>query len=297
MALRRLCWHRCYTCALIISFLGLLALLGPGPARAHDPSPDPLSEVGFQQKLDQQAPLDLPFRDETGQPVQLGDYFSEKPVILMFAYYGCKTLCPVTLDQLVESLRALKFDIGNQFRVVTVSLDPRDTPALAAAKKTTVLDHYARPGAAAGWSFLTGDHAAIDQLAEAIGFRYAYDANQDQYAHPAGLVVLTPQGKISRYFFDLEFSPLGLRLGLVEASANQIGSFIDEVFLRCFRYDPVTGRYTPVVMTILRLVGSATALIMGAAIFVLFRRERHKDRKIAPTAEQELNSGAKLGGG
>lgn len=289
MAPRDPYWRCGYTRALLISFLGLLVLLGAGSAQAHGPSPDPLSEVDFQQKLDQQAPLDLPFRDETGHAVQLGAYFGQKPVILLFAYFGCKMLCPVTLDQLVESLRALKFDVGNQFRVVTVSLDPRDTPALAAAKKATILEHYARPGAAAGWSFLTGDHAAIDQLAEATGFRYTYDANQDQYAHPAGLVLLTPQGKISRYFFDLEFSPLELRLGLVEASANQIGSFIDEVFLRCFRYDPETGRYTPVVMTILRLVGSATALILGAAIFIMFRREPGKKVRITPSDGQELN--------
>ncbi|MBI1880891.1 MAG: SCO family protein [Chloroflexi bacterium] len=263
-------------------------MVAASPIQAHDPSAHPLSEVNFEQKMNEQVPLDLAFRDEAGQTVQLGDYFGEKPIILVFAYYGCKTLCSVVLEELVETLRALKFDVGDQFGVVTVSLDPGDTPALAAEKKAIQLEHYGRPGAATGWRFLTGEHAAIDQLAEAIGFRYAYDAQLDQYAHPAGIVVLTPQGKISRYFFGLEYSPTDLRLGLVEASANKIGSFVDQVLLRCFQYDPVAARYTPIVMNIVRLVGLTTALTLGTSILVMLRWERRrKNLQLDHTPEQE----------
>lgn len=275
-------------CAWLLLCLWFFALVAASPAQAHGPSADPLSEVNFEQKLNEQIPLDLAFRDEAGQAVQLDDYFGEKPVILVFAYYGCKTLCSVVLEELVETLRALKFDVGDQFGVVTVSLDPRDTSTLAAEKKAIQLEHYGRPGAAAGWRFLTGEHAAIDQLAGAIGFRYAYDAQLDQYAHPAGIVVLTPEGKISRYFFGLEYSPTDLRLGLVEASANKIGSFVDQVLLRCFQYDPVAGRYTPIVMNIVRLVGLTTALILGTSILVMLRWERRrKNSQLDHTTEQE----------
>jgi protein SCO1 len=283
-------YSRClHTRAFILSFLLLLALFRAGPTQAHDPSPNPLNEINFKQQLNKPAPLDLTFQDETGKSVQLSDYFGDKPVVLVFAYYGCKTLCSVVLEELVESLRALKFDVGNQFRVVTVSIDPRDTPALAAEKKAIHIEHYGRPGAADGWHFLTGEHLAIDQLAEAIGFRYAYDAELDQYAHPAGIVVLTPQGKMSRYFFGLEFSPRDLRLGLVEASDNKIGSFIDQVLLRCFRYDAVTGRYTPIVMNILRLVGLTTALTLGTSILVMLRWERRrKNLRSDQIAKEEM---------
>lgn len=258
----------------------LLALFGASPALAHDPSPDPLSQLAFEQKLNEQVPPDIVLQDETGQPVQLRDYFGERPLILVFAYYECQNLCGVVLENLVESLRALEFDAGNQFRVITVSIDPGETPTLAAAKKATYIQRYGRPGAAAGWHFLTGDHASVDRLAQVVGFQYAYDAETDQYAHPAGLIILTPQGKISRYVYGLDYSPTDLRLGLVEASANKIGSLVDQVLLRCYRYDPVTGKYTLVVMNVLRLAGLATVLILGTFMVVMFRRDRGKDLKV-----------------
>lgn len=264
----------------IFLFLWLFTLLGATPTHAHAPSSDPLSEINFEQKLNEQVPLDLTFRDETGQSVQLGDYFGQKPVILVFAYYGCKNLCALVLDELVESLRELRFDVGNQFKVVTVSIDPRDTSALATEKKTIYMQRYARTGTADGWRFLTGDHLSIDRLAKTVGFRYTYDPELDQYGHPAGIVVLTPQGKISRYFYGLEYSPTDLRLGLVEASANKIGSLVDQVLLRCYRYDPITGKYTPVVMNILRLAGVATVLALGLVMFVMFRREQRSSFRI-----------------
>ncbi len=272
--------HLYYLCVRSFILLGLwfLALLGAGPAHAHDPSPNPLNEVAFEQKLNERVPLDLIFEDETGKSVQLGDYFGEKPVILVFTYYGCKNLCGVVREELVESLQALEFDVGDEFEIVTVSINPGDTPALATAKKGAIMQHYARPEAAAGWHFLTGEDSSIDQLAEAVGFRYAYDAELDQYAHPAGIMVLTPQGRISRYFYGLDYLPTDLRLGLVEASANKIGSLVDQLLLRCYNYDPVTGKYTLVVMNVLRMAGVTTVLILGTFMFAMFRRERRKKR-------------------
>jgi protein SCO1/2 len=242
-----------------------------------------LSEVAFEQKLNEQVLLDLVFRDETGKSVQLGDYFGQKPVILTLNYYNCPMLCPLVLEELITSLAKVPFTMGDQFNVVTVSIDPRETPELAAATKKKYIQRYDRPGVEEGWHFLTGEEISIQRLAQAVGFRYAYDAQSDQYAHPAGIIVLTPEGKISRYFYGLDYSPTDLRLGLVEASANKIGSLVDQVLLRCYHYDPVSGRYTLVVMNILRLAGLATVLILGAFTFMMFRHERRK--KIEP---QEL---------
>ena len=227
----------------ILVYICLIALCGATPARAQTAPPDdPLFKVGFDQKLNQQVPLDLTFRDETGAPVRLGDYFGARPVILTLNYYRCPNLCTLLLTKLVETMRGMAFDAGDQFTVVTISIDPRETPAIAAAKKATYLDRYGRPGAAGGWHFLTGEQPTIAALAQAVGVRYAYDPRQDQYAHPSGITLLTPQGKISRYFFDLAYTPQDLRLGLVEASANKIGSPLDEVLLRCYHYYPISGQ-------------------------------------------------------
>lgn len=263
-------------CLYIATFAlaGLLAVAGAGPVQAHEATPEALDEVDFAQKLNEQVPLDLVFQDETGKSIQLGDYLGERSVILLFAYYECPNLCPLVLDGLVTSLRELQFDIGDEFEIMTVSLDPSETPEMAAEKKAALIQSYGRPGAAEGWHFLTGEHAAIDQLAQTVGFQYAYDAETAQYAHAAGIVLLTPQGKISRYFYGIEYSPRDLRLGLVEASANQIGSPVDQLLLRCYRYDPTTGQYTLVIMNIVRLAGLATVLGLGSFLFVMFRRER-----------------------
>ena len=268
---------------LLILFLGFLVLFRVSPTHAQDPAHEPLSEVAFEQKLNEQVPLDLMFQDETGKSAQLGDYFGQKPVILTLNYYNCPMLCPLVLEELASSLAEIPFTMGDQFNVVTVSIDPRETPKVAAATKEKYTRRYGRPGAEAGWHFLTGEEAAIQRLAQAVGFRYAYDAESDQYAHPAGVMILTPQGKISRYFYGIEYAPIDLRLGLVEASANKIGSFVDQVLLRCYHYDPITGKYTLIAMNVLRLAGLATVLLtLGTFVFVMFRRDRRENLRLEP---------------
>ncbi|MBI2876764.1 MAG: SCO family protein [Candidatus Tectomicrobia bacterium] len=267
--------------AFALLFLGFFCLSMrfdtlPIPPRVDRPTTNSLRNVGFDQRLNAQIPLDLAFRDEAGRPVRLGTYFGPKPVILLLNYLKCPTLCPMVLDQLTHSLQRIRFDVGREFAVVTVSIDPRETPQLAAAQKAAYLRSYGRPGAAQGWHFLTGDPGTIQRLARAIGFRYTYDARQDRYIHPAGLVVLTPQGRIARYFFGPEFLPRDLRLGLVEASANRIGSPIDQVLLICYHYDPTTGKYGLVILRVLRWAGLVTVLAIGVLIVTLVRRERHK---------------------
>jgi len=262
-----------YSCCL--TFVALIALGVVTPTSAHEATPaELLSQVGFDQRLDQQVPLDLTFRDEAGQVVRLGSYFGQKPVILSLVYYHCTTLCPLILDGLVKSLDGISFDLGKQFNVLSVSIDPREGPAEAAAKKAQFLPRYGRPGAEGGWHFLTGEAPAIQQLTQAIGFRYAYDAKTDDFAHPAGIVILTPQGKVSRYFYGIDFSARDLRLGLIEADAGKIGNPIDQVLLYCYHYDPATGKYGFIVMNAIRLLGLATVLVLGIFIAVMLRRER-----------------------
>jgi protein SCO1/2 len=253
------------------------------PAPAQDELPPALRDVGIDQRLNEQVPLDLVFRDEAGQAVPLRTYFDGPPVILVLAYYKCPRLCNLVLGGLGKSLRGLSFTLGEQFRVVTVSFDPRETPLLAAAKKAAYLEQYGRPGAAAGWHFLTGDQAAIKQLAQAVGFRYTYDARLDQYAHASGIMVLTPQGKIARYFYGVDYPSRDLRLGLVEASANRIGSAVDQVLLFCYAYDAATGKYTAAVRNLVRLGGAVTVVAVGTFLVLMWRRERRGARqKVAP---------------
>jgi protein SCO1/2 len=269
-----LCFARPRMARVAFLLWGILVGLGPVPAPAHTTLPAIFNDVGFDQRLNEQVPLDLIFRDEGGQAVRLGDYFGDKPVILSLVYYNCTTLCPMILDGLVRSLTPVSFDIGKQFAVLTVSFDPRETPALAAAKKTEYVRRYHRPGVAGGWHFLTGEEPAIRQLTKAVGFRYLYDAKTDQFAHAAGIVLLTPRGKVTRYFYGFDFSPRDLRLGLIEAAANTIGTPIDQVLLYCYHYDPLTGQYGLIVMNVIRLAGLATVLALGTFIVVMLRRER-----------------------
>jgi protein SCO1 len=239
-----------------------------------------LREVGIDQHLDQQVPLDLVFHDETGQAVQFGQYFGGKPVILALVYYECPMLCTLTLNGLASALKVLSFDVGNQFNVVTVSFNPRETAALAAAKKKAYIERYGRAGTEQGWHFLTGDATNIERLTQAVGFRYVYDAEQKQYAHAAGITLLTPQGKIARYFFGVEYSPRDLRLGLVEASHNQIGSPVDQLLLYCYHYDPATGKYGAVAMNMVRVAGALTVLALGGFVVIALRRERQTPRTV-----------------
>ena len=244
------------------------------PARANGARPEALRDVGFDQRLGAQVPLDLRFRDEEGRSVQLVEYLRSKPSILMLAYYNCPNLCPLALEGLVKSLKALSFDAGREFNVITASIDPNDGLALATANKEKYLQRYGQPGAEGGWHFLTGEKESIERLTEAVGFRYTYDAKQGQYAHSTGIVILTPQGKVSRYFYGIEYAPRDLRLGLVEASSGKIGSPVDQLLLFCYQYDPATGKYTLAIMNVLRLAALATVLALSAFVVVMVKRER-----------------------
>ncbi len=247
--------------------------------------PQPLREVKIEQRLNEQVPLDLKFRDEAGREVALGEYFKgEKPVVLSLVFYKCPMLCDQILTGLLGGLRSINFDVGKEFEVVTVSFDPRETPELAAEKKQNFVQRYNRPGAGDGWHFLTGEQESITRLTEAVGFHYNYDPQTDQFAHAAGIMVLTPQGRLSRYFYGIEYFPKDLRFGLIEASDNKIGSLADQLLLYCYHYDPATGRYGPVVMRIMRVGGVATVLGIGALVLVLRRRGARKSASVGGTA-------------
>ena len=241
-----------------------------GPREIAPPPPAVLSEVGIDQRLDQQIPLDLSFKDETGRPVRLAEYFGQKPVILTLVYYDCPMLCTEVLNGLTSTLRILKFDAGKEFNVVTVSFDPRETPELAAAKKKTYLARYGRNGAEQGWRFLTGDQANIRALTQAVGFRYAWDQGSQQFAHTTAIMVLTPQGKLTQYYYGVEYSPKDLRFGLIQASRNKIGTVVDQVLLYCYHYDPRTGKYGAVISNVLKISGVATIVILGGFLALMF---------------------------
>jgi protein SCO1 len=264
--------------ALLLAVILGLTLCTPAGAHheAQHQLPPLLRDVGFDQRLNTQIPFDLVFQDETGRMVRLGDFFDTRPVILTLAYYECPMLCGLGLDGLAQSLRALSFSVGEQFVVLTVSFDARDTSARAAAKKAQLLRSYARPGAAQGWHFLTGDEASIRQLTQTVGFRYVYDPEKDQFAHAAGIVVLTPQGTIARYLYGLEFEPKAVRLALLEAATGTIGSPIDRLLLFCYQYDPATGTYGVIIMNVLRLAGLITVVALGGFLALMFSRERLK---------------------
>ena len=258
--------------ALLASLLAASAsLAGAQPAQEK---PAALREVGYDQRLGEQVPLDLTFRDEAGRPVSLRSLFRGRAVVLSLVYYECPMLCTLTLNGLGSALSVLTFDVGKDFDVVTVSFEPKETPALAAAKKKAYLARYRRPGAEEGWHFLTGDAPAIAALTSAVGFRYAWDAETRQYAHPAGLVVLTPDGRIARYMYGVEYAPRDLRLALVEASQRRIGNPVDTVLLYCYRYDPTRGRYAASVLRLVRLGGVVTVLGLAAFVMISLRRER-----------------------
>jgi protein SCO1 len=258
--------------------------LAAGAARAQDGRPAALRDVGFDQHLGETLPLDLAFRDETGREVRLRDYFGKRPVVLTLVYYECPMLCTLSLNGLVSALSVLPWTPGQEFELVTVSFDPRETPAQAQAKKTAYLARYKRTGAAAGWHFLTGDEASVRALTRAAGFRYAWDQAGGQFAHPAGVVVVTPDGRLSRYLFGVEYAPKDLRLALVESSAGKVGGPMEQLLLFCYRYDPATGKYGPVVLGLVRLGGVLTLLALAAFYFFSFRRERAQARSAPESA-------------
>ncbi len=260
----------------IVLALPLHAGAGLSPETGSPASELPaiLREVRFDQRLDQRLPLDSTFHDEDGETVRLGDYFGKKPVVLSFAYFRCPMLCPMVLDGFVRSLRPLSLGVGEEFDVLTVSFDPRDTSALAREKKRELVASYGRPSAASGWHVLTGTREAVERLTGAAGFYYAYDAAHDQFAHPAGVLVLTPEGKIARYLFGVDHAPRDLRLALVEASANKIGTLADQLLLFCFHYDPASGKYGAITMNAVRVGGVVTVLGLGLLIGGMLRSER-----------------------
>lgn len=242
--------------------------------------PSALREAKIEQRLGEQLPLDLTFRDEAGREVKLGQYF-DKPVVLAFVYYDCPMLCNQVLNGLTGALRALTFDVGKEFNVVTVSFDAREKPALAAEKKRSYIDEYKRAGAEGGWHFLTGDEESIERLTAAAGFGFTWDAPSEQFAHASGVMVVTPEGKLSHYFYGIEYAPKELRLGLVEASQNKIGNPVDQLLLYCFHYDPASGKYGPVVMNIVRLAGVATVIAIGVLLLLMRKRLVNPGRRLA----------------
>ena len=260
-----------------------LALPSLATGETAETRPAELRGVGIEQHLNQQVPLDLTFRNEAGEPVTLRSLMRGKPVILSLAYYQCPMLCTLVLNGLVGAMRALPFDAGNEFDVITVSFDPKDTPELAAKKKATYLGEYRRQGAEQGWHFLTGDEASIKALTDAVGFRYNYLPEKGQFAHAAGIMVLTPSGVLSRYFYGVEFAPRDLKFGLMEAANGKIGSPVDQLMLFCFQYDPATGRYTTVVLNAIRVGGVLTLVALGLFMARSWRRDRAAGGKGTPT--------------
>ncbi len=272
---------RCKTFLAIALALGLMMAPSAradeprGPAKPTAASPaDVISGVGFDQNLQAQLPLELRFRDETGKTVELGEYFGKRPVVLALVYYDCPMLCTLILNGLTDSLKAVNLDVGIDFDIVAVSFDPRETPELAAAKKAEYVKHYKRAGSDTGWHFLTGEPESIRRLTQTVGFRYFWDEESQQFAHASGVMVLTPDGKLSKYFYGIEYAPRDLRLGLVEASAGRIGNPVDQVLLYCYHYDPSTGKYSLAVMNVVRVLGTGTALAVALFIVVMLRRER-----------------------
>jgi protein SCO1/2 len=243
------------------------------PSSARPPA---LREIGFDQNLNGQLPLDTPFKDESGLDVKIGGYFGKRPVVLVFAYYDCPMLCTVVINSLASALDVLSLEPGKDFEIVTVSFNPRDTPATASAKKASYIARYKRPGAAESWHFLTGDQPSIDRLTKAAGFRYVWDAETQQFAHPTGVLVITPDGRIARYLFGVEYGPRDLRYAIVEASNGKVGSVVDSLALYCYHYDPAAGRYSVAIMRLMRAGGAATVLALGAFIVIMARKERHE---------------------
>jgi protein SCO1 len=234
--------------------------------------PPGLKNVGIQQNLNQAIPPDLMFQDDLGRSVRLGDLFGKRPIILNLVYYNCPVLCGEVLSGLENSLRMMSFDVGKEFDVITVSFDPSETAEMAAKKKGEFLRRYKRAGAEGGWHFLVGEKSSIEALTKAAGFEYQYDEKTKQFAHAAAILILTPQGKIAQYYYGIEYPPKDLRLGLVEAGSGKIGNVVDQLLLYCYHYDPEQGKYSAVILRVLRLAGIATMLFIGTFIFVMIRR-------------------------
>ena len=265
---------------IVLTTFAVIAGIGVAACNAE---PNVARDVGIDQRLDAQVPLDLSFRDENDATVRLRDYFDSRPVILVLAYYRCPMLCTQVLNGLVKSMREMDLELGKQYRVLTVSFDPREGPDLAARKKLTYSESYARAGTADGWHFLTGSQHDIGQLTNAVGFRYVFDSEHDQFAHGSAIMILTPQGRISHYFMGIDFPSRDVRLAIVEASQGRIGSTVDRLLLLCYHFDPLTGRYSASAISFVRIVSAAMLLLVGVPIARSWYREWSRGRAIAST--------------
>jgi protein SCO1/2 len=260
-----------FSAAMLLAFTGISAV-SAGAQQATTPAI--LSKVGITQKLSAQIPPDLVFRDESGKSVRIGEFFGQKPIVLSLVYFDCPALCTEVLNGELRTMKAISLDLGKDFEAVTVSFEPKDSPALAKAKRDVYTGQYGRPDAADHWHFLTGEQQSIDALTNAAGFHYAFDSSIRQYAHAAAILVLTPDGRIDRYFYGVIYPARDVRLGLVEASEGKIGTLTDHALLYCYQYDPMTGKYGVVVMNVLRAAGGLTVLILGIFMTLMFLRER-----------------------
>ena len=270
-------------CILHLAFcISLAAQGGPGgmPREAAGPAssetPKPLENVTFEQRLETRLPLDARFKDEAGRDVTLGDYFGKRPVVLAFVYYSCPMLCTQILNGVSSAVKAMPFTVGEDFDVVYVSFDHRETPQVAAEKKAAQLEDYHQAATAAGWHYLTGSEASIATVTAAAGFSYRWDEPSGQFAHVSGVLVVTPDGRLSRYFYGVEYSPKELRMALVESGEGKIGSAVDQLLLYCYHYDPATGKYGVIAMNVVRLGGALTLILLGGFIWVMRRRERRE---------------------
>ena len=253
--------------------------VGVGPGLEANATPAILKNVGIDQKIGTQLPPDLKFIDASGASVELSQYFGNKPIILSLVYYDCPMLCTEVLNGLNRSIAPLEFSIGEDFEVISVSFDPKETYDLAAQKKKVYVKRNNRPGAEKGWHFLTGDQSSIDAITDAVGFNYVYDESVQQFVHGSAIMVVTPEGVISHYFFGIEYPSEDVRLALVESSENKLGTVYDQVLLYCFHYDPESGKYGVVIMNVIRIAGAGTILAMGAFMFIMFRRDRSDSNK------------------
>ena len=290
-------WRLAIYCLLLAAYC-LLAHAQPGVPQPNSPLyggggnsgqtstglPPVLKKVGIDQHLNEQLPLDAVFKDEQGTEVRLGQFFKGKPVVLSLVYYQCPMLCNQVMNGMLGSFRQMSFNVGERFEVVTVSFDPNETPALAAAKKQTYVSGYNRANGAAGWHFLTGDDANIKRLADAIGFRYTWDEQTKQFAHASGIMIATPEGKLARYFYGIDYPPKDLRLSLVEASANKIATPVDALMLYCYHYDPSTGKYGVVIMNVMRIAGVITLILIVGLLLLLRKIGRRRTRTIVSEA-------------
>lgn len=267
----------------LVGKLATLALLlgmalTAAPSRAQQKTIDLATQVGLDQKLNAQIPLDTTFQDETGATVPLSKYFGSRPVVLVLPFYTCPGICALELDGMVKAFRGLDLTMGKDYEVVTISINPKETPALAAAKHSEYASLYAKPGADKGWHFLVGTDTNIHAVANAVGYRYVYDKANDQYAHPAGIIILTPDGRTSHYFYGVDYLPRDLRFALVTASRGRIGSLVDQLKLFCYHIDPATGKYGLLISRVLQLAGGATVLALGSFMTLMFLHDRKRAR-------------------